>query len=430
MLKSKKTYLIPILGFLLIIILGTILLSLPICNNKPISFIDAFYTATSGVTTTGFTKGALVDQFNFFGQFVLSILMEVGAMGFIIFVSYFWSIKHKKIKMSDIMVINDNISSESYNLIKEESIFIGKLMLEVQILGVVLLAFKFVPLLGFFKGIWYSIFHTISAFSNTGFDLCGSSSLTSFSKDIYIQIILICLMVLGSIGVFAIEDIKNNRNKKFNRLRLQTKIIIIYTLILLIFPSILLKIFNSNISLLNGLFMSASSRSTGFSIVDLNSFTSESKILLIILMFIGGSPASTSGGIKVVTLAIIITTVISTLRARENTVMFSKTIPNSIVRKSFTVFMMFIIVLFITSMIFYHFNNNINMLNIVFESVSAITNTGLTITSISDINLIGTVILMLLMFIGRIGPLSMVLVFINENRKDKYIEYPNENVIL
>ena len=147
-------------------------------------------------------------------------------------------------------------------------------------------------------------------------------------------------------------------------------------------------------------------------------------------MFFGGSPASTSGGIKVVTLAIIITTVISTLRARENTVMFSKTIPNSIVRKAFTVFMMFIIVLFITSMIFYHFNNNINMLNIVFESVSAITNTGLTITSISDINLIGTVILMLLMFIGRIGPLSMVLVFINENRKDKYIEYPNENVIL
>jgi len=100
MLKSKKTYLIPILGFLLIIILGTILLSLPICNNKPISFIDAFYTATSGVTTTGFTKGALVDQFNFFGQFVLSILMEVGAMGFIIFVSYFWSIKHRSCAFS------------------------------------------------------------------------------------------------------------------------------------------------------------------------------------------------------------------------------------------------------------------------------------------------------------------------------------------
>ena len=132
-----------------------IFLLLPICNNKGISFKDALYIATSGLTTTGFTKGSLASQFNFAGQLVLAILMEIGAMGFIIFVSYFWSIKNKKIRMSDIMVINDNISNDSYASIKEHSIFIGKLMLKVQITGTVLLMVRFIPLFGIFKGIWY-----------------------------------------------------------------------------------------------------------------------------------------------------------------------------------------------------------------------------------------------------------------------------------
>lgn len=429
MLKSKKTYLIPILGFLLIIILGTILLSLPICNNKPISFIDAFYTATSGVTTTGFTKGALVDQFNFFGQFVLSILMEVGAMGFIIFVSYFWSIKHKKIKMSDIMVINDNISSESYNLIKEESIFIGKLMLEVQILGVVLLAFKFVPLLGFFKGIWYSIFHTISAFSNCGFDLFGGSSLRIFANDIYTQFIMIALMLLGSIGILVIEDVRNNKSRKFSRLKLQTKIILTYSLILLVVPTIAIKILEPNISILNSLFMVSTSRSTGFSVVDLPNFTFESKFIFIILMFIGGSPTSTSGGVKMVTIAVLISTIVSTLKGKDETIMFWKKIPNSAIRRAITIFMLFALIITIACTVFYHYNR-INLLNIIFEAVSAISNTGLTITDYSTVNIIGENILLLLMFIGRVSPLSFVLVFINENSKDKYIDYPSENVIL
>lgn len=429
MLKSKKTYLIPILGFLLIIILGTILLSLPICNNKPISFIDAFYTATSGVTTTGFTKGALVDQFNFFGQFVLSILMEVGAMGFIIFVSYFWSIKHKKIKMSDIMVINDNISSESYNLIKEESIFIGKLMLEVQILGVVLLAFKFVPLLGFFKGIWYSIFHTISAFSNCGFDLFGGNSFRIFSNDIYVQTIMIALMLLGSIGILVIEDVRNNKSRKFSRLKLQTKIILTYSLILLVVPTIAIKILEPNISILNSLFMVSTSRSTGFSVVDLPNFTFESKFILIILMFIGGSPTSTSGGVKMVTIAVLISTIVSTLKGKDETIMFWKKVPNSAIRRAITIFTLFALIITIACTVFYHYNK-INLLNIIFEAVSAISNTGLTITDYSTVNIIGENILLLLMFIGRVSPLSFILVFINENSKDKYIDYPSENVIL
>ncbi len=425
MLKNKRTYLIPIFGFLIIILIGMIFLLLPICNYKSISFEDALYTATSGLTTTGFTKCSLVNQFNFFGQLILAILMEIGAMGFIIFVSYFWSIKNKKIRMSDIMVINDNISNDSYASIKEHSIFIGKLMLKAQIIGTILLMVRFIPLLGVFKGIWYSVFHTISAFSNTGFDLFGGS-FEVFNNDLYVQLVFISLMI---IGVFVIEDLRNNKYRNFSRLKLQTKIILVYTLILLILPTLIMRILENNISIINSLFMSASSRSTGFSVVDLKHFSFESKVILIILMFIGGSPASTSGGVKVITIAIIIATIISTLKGKEHTVIFWREIPDSAIRKALTVFTIFLIIIAISCAIFYHYNE-INMLNVIFESVSAISNTGLTITNNNEVNIVGDIVLMFLMFIGRVGPLSMVLVFINENKKDKYIEYPTENVIL
>lgn len=429
MLKNKRTYLIPIIGFAFIILVASVILCSPICNYKEITFRDALFIATSGLTTTGFTKGPLVEQFNFLGQIILAILMEIGAMGFIIFISYFWSIKNKKMKISDILVINDNISSDSYGQIKEHSIFIGKIMLEVQAFGIILLAIRFIPLLGFFKGIWYSIFHTISAFSNCGFDLFGGNSFRIFSNDIYVQTIMIALMLLGSIGILVIEDVRNNKSRKFSRLKLQTKIILTYSLILLVVPTIAIKILEPNISILNSLFMVSTSRSTGFSVVDLPNFTFESKFILIILMFIGGSPTSTSGGVKMVTIAVLISTILSTLKGKDETIMFWKKIPNSAIRRAITIFTLFALIITIACTVFYHYNK-INLLNIIFEAVSAISNTGLTITDYSTVNIIGENILLLLMFIGRVSPLSFILVFINENSKDKYIDYPSENVIL
>lgn len=429
MLKNKRTYLIPIIGFAFIILVASVILCSPICNYKEITFRDALFIATSGLTTTGFTKGPLVEQFNFLGQIILAILMEIGAMGFIIFISYFWSIKNKKMKISDILVINDNISSDSYGQIKEHSIFIGKIMLEVQAFGIILLAIRFIPLLGFFKGIWYSIFHTISAFSNCGFDLFGGNSFRIFSNDIYVQTIMIALMLLGSIGILVIEDVRNNKSRKFSRLKLQTKIILTYSLILLVVPTIAIKILEPNISILNSLFMVSTSRSTGFSVVDLPNFTFESKFILIILMFIGGSPTSTSGGVKMVTIAVLISTIVSTLKGKDETIMFWKKIPNSAIRRAITILTLFALIITIACTVFYHYNK-INLLNIIFEAVSAISNTGLTITDYSTVNIIGENILLLLMFIGRVSPLSFILVFINENSKDKYIDYPSENVIL
>lgn len=430
MLKKKKSYLIPIIGFALIIIVGSILLDLPVTNRREITYKDALYTAISSLSCTGLIKFTTVEQFNIWGQLVIAILMEIGALGFLIFIAYIWSILGRKLKISDIIMINDNISGDNFSAIKKYSIFIFNLMIKVQAVGVVLLSLKFVPQYGFFKGVWYSIFHTISSFANAGFDLMPSNGFFNFKNDSYIQIVLIILMFLGSIGIFVIEDMKEHKFRNFKKLKLQTKIVLVSSVIIIAIPTILLKIFEPEMSLLNCLFMSTSCRSTGFAITNLSECNNVSKILLTILMFIGGSPASTAGGIRIVGFSIIIATIISTLRGRDYTVMFWKKIPDFTVKKAFTIFMLFLLLLSVTTIIFSYNNNNINLINILFESVSAVTNTGLTITDINTVDISAEIILMFLMYVGRVGPLTMILAFVNEDEKNRLIEYPSEDVVL
>lgn len=426
MFKGKKTYLIPIISFALVILIGAVLLTIPSFNNINISFADALYTSVSGVTTTGLLKGNMIAQFNFGGQLVFAILMEIGALGFVIFVSYFWSIRNKKISMSDAMVINDSLSGDNTGSIKEHTLFIGKLVLIVQLAGTILLAIRFVPLLGFFEGLWYSIFHVISAFSNTGADLFGENGIRVFVNDFYVQIVLILLMVAGSFGVFAIEDIKNT--KKFSKFKLQTKIIIVGTIFMLVVPTILLKLIQPEISLTNGLFLTAA-RSTGFNILDISKFNSAAQVIIMVIMFVGSSPASTGGGVKLVTMAVIISTLISTLKGKEETIIFWRKIPNYTVRMAFTIFTLFSVSIFIALILFMNYNN-IGIEKILFDCISAISNTGFSLISPNELNSVGSLVLMALMYIGRIGPLSLVLVFVNKDNKEKFVEYPEEKVIL
>ena len=186
MLKKKKSYLVPLLGFILISLIGGILLYLPACNIKYISLHDAIYTSISTVTGTALLKTSIVEQFNILGQIVILLLMEIGALGFIVFISYIWSTRDKKMQMSDIIMVNENTSGDTnYNSMKEHSIFVFNLVLRVQLIGMVLLGIKFIPEYGLQKGIWYSIFHSISAFTNVGYDILGTTSLYNYKWEIY-----------------------------------------------------------------------------------------------------------------------------------------------------------------------------------------------------------------------------------------------------
>lgn len=430
MLKKKKSYLVPIIGFSLMMIIGAVLLYLPISNKTEISFKDALFVSISVISCTGLSKVVLVEQFNFLGQLIIAILMEIGALGFVVFISYMWAKKDRKIKMSDIMMVNDNISGDNYNTVREHSLFIFNVMFKVQLLGTLLLSIRFIPEYGFFKGIWYSIFHTISAFSNSGFDIFGNNSMFNFRNDIYTQLILISLMILGSIGILAIEDLKKHNFREFKKLRLQTKIILICSVILIIVPTILFKILEPQISTINSLFMAATTRSTGFSIANLAEFSDASKLLMTILMFIGGSPTSTAGGVRVVAIAIIVATMISTFRGRTNTIMFWKKIPDIFVRKAFSIFAVFLVVLLIMISIYSHNNENIELIDITLECVSAVTNTGLSTINGTTVNFVADIIIMILMYIGRMGPIALIAIFVNDEPKDNLVDYPTENVIL
>lgn len=429
MLKNKRIYIIPIIGFLLIILIASFTLYMPICNNQPINFLDSLFVTISGISTTGLTTVVVAEQFNFLGQLIIAILMEIGAYGFIVIISYIWSLRKKKISVSNMILINDNISSSDFSLIKEHLLFIGKYMIGIQSYGAIFYALRFIPLYGFLYGIWKSIFSSISAFSNAGFDILPPNGFIQFKNDIYVQGITIVLMFLGSVGILVLEDIRKNKTKNFNRLRLQSKIVLVSSAFVIILPTALMFKIEKEMGVINSLFTSVTTRSTGATIIDIADLNLISKYIIMILMLIGGGPASTSGGIRILPFAIAVETIGSTLRGKDRTIIFNRKIPEFITRKAFTIIIIFIMILFIAGMIFY-FTNNIGVLNIIFESISAITNTGLTITDYSGLNACGYLILIILMFLGRIGPLSMILIFVEDSDKHKFIEYPEGNIII
>ena len=429
MLKAKKSYFIPIVGISLIILMGALLLDMPICNKAPIDFRTALFTAISGATTTGVSKVVLVDQFNFLGQLVIATMMELGAIGFIIFISFFWIVTNKKMKISDIITINDNLSSDRLGTLKEYSLFVLGIMLKIQVAGIILFAIRFIPTYGVAQGIWYSIFHTISAFANSGFDLISDSSFIPYHNDIYLQIVTIFVMLSGSVGVFTIEDLLINRKKKFKHLKAQTKIILVATAVMIIVPTILLKIYEPKVSLLNCIYTTISARSTGYSVVDVKTLKPESILLLIITMFIGGAPTSTAGGVKLLSISIIIATIFSTIRGNDETVIFWRKIPEIVVRRAYTILFLFLLTFFISGIILY-FNTTLDVIQISFDSVSCLTNTGFSLIDYTRTNLITDIVMMALMFIGQIGPLSLVLMFVKSASLQRNVDYAEENMIL
>ena len=429
MFKSKKVYLIPIIGFSMIILVSAILVYLPYFNYGGVSFREALFMSTSGLTTTGFIKRPIIETYNFWGQLVFAVEMEIGALGFIIFISYFWIARNKKIKMSDLLVLSDSINSEQFNIINEQTKFILKYMFKVQIIGATLLCLKFIPIFGVGDGIWKSIFMAISAFSNTGFDNLSSNSLVPFSNDIYIQLVVIFMMFCGSIGIFVVQDLMENFKKGFSRLKLTTKIVLVYTALLLIIPTIILTVGNTHVSVLNALFSAVSARSSGISIVNLSNLSISSKITLVLLMFIGGAPASTAGGVRITSIAVLLKTVKDTASGRSSVTMFGRRINESQIRRAITILIMMLLVVVIGSSIFHVRTHDPDALNVFVEVVSALSNTGYSQYDYVNIDLIAELVIISCMFIGRVGPLTiMAVVFASDKKKERF-EYPGENLL-
>ena len=429
MFKRKRQSLIPVLGFLFIILVGAIILYLPCSTIGTANFIDTLFTSTSATTTTGFSLNDISTKYTTFGKIIIAILMNIGVVGFISLIVVIVKLKNRRISLSNMKVINDSISDDNYLNLKDEVFNIVKYVAIIEIIGAFLLAIKFIPEYGMIKGIGYSLFHSISAFSNTGFDLLGENGFIKYNKDIYIRLVIIMLMILGGIGFLPINDFINNKSKKFKKLKLQSKIVIIYSFALILISTIGLKIFEgSNISWLNALFMGATARNTGLYTVSVSTMTVPSKLFILILMIVGGAPGSTAGGIKVVVFAVLEAVVITTLLGKKEVVLFWRKIDENTIRLSVTILAMFIVIILIATMAIVALNN-FGLFDVLFACVSGISSTGLSSTSMQLLNNAGKFILMILMFIGRVGPLSILAIFTPEVNNEK-INFPEEKLIL
>ncbi len=429
MFKNKKIYMIPAVGFMALILFSGLLLKLPISNNNNLSFFDAIFMSTTAITGTGLTTINVANDLSLIGQIFLLLAVQIGALGFMIFFSILLFLRNKKIKLSDTLILSNEINFNNHSKVRERSFKIIKYTFFIEFLGAMLLSIIFVPQFGVIKGLWYGIFHSITAFCNSGLDIIGDSSLISYTSNIPLNVIIMILMFCGSIGYFVLEDICEcikNRKKHF---QVYTKIILTASFLVIIFGTISIKIISPKITFLQALFLSISSRSTGFATFDLSTLSRANKLIVTILMFIGGASGSTAAGIRIINFVILVLLPIATIKNEEIVINYRK-IDYQTIKKSITIVITYIFLVMIAFIILL-ISESQDTLDLLFELVSAFTTTGLSTFNVTTLSKFGQAILIFYMYIGRLGPITFLTLFaIKGKHNNSSISYPSVDVML
>lgn len=401
-------------GFCLIILIGTILLSLPISlrPGKEISLINSFFTATSATCVTGLIRVDTYSHWSWIGQLVIIILIQIGGIGFMTFCIFILTLAKKKIGIiSRSIMMNSIAGNQPGGIVKiTKLIMMGTLFFEIG--GAILLSFPFCQQFGLVKGIWFAIFHSISAFCNAGFDLFGSvqaySSLTLYNNSWYINTIIMSLIVIGGLGFLVWKDILDCKFR-FKQMKLHTKLVLSVTIFLIIFGALAIYLmeFGHSTTFLQSLFQSVSARTAGFNTINLAKLRETSQIILICLMLIGGSSGSTAGGIKTTTIAILIINILCMFKKRKSVEAFGRRVDDDTIRMASCVLISYLVTTIVVALIICQINY-ISFTSAIFESVSAIATVGLTLGITQQINVFSQILLALLMIIGRVGSLTLL----------------------
>ena len=430
------------LGFFFMILAGSLILTLPIASRSGewTPFLDSMFTATSATCVTGLVVYDTFTHWNVFGQLVILLLIQIGGLGFITVGVGFSMAFRRRIGLRQRDLLKESINAmEIGGIVKlSRKIFIGTALCEGA--GAVLLATRFIPEFGFVKGIYYSIFHAISAFCNAGFDLMGGqqpySSFTAYATDPVINIALMLLIVVGGLGFVVWSDVVSKRFHWKNYC-LHTKMVISVTLILIFGGALLLFVFeqggtikgmSTGDQILTSLFGSVTARTAGFNTVDTGALQPESKLLTIALMFIGGSPGSTAGGVKTTTIAVILIYVISNLRGESGCNVFHRRIGDEVIKKASMVFCLNLF-LGLISVTLILATSNLRMSDVLFEVYSAISTVGMTTGITRDLNVVGRIAIMILMYCGRIGSMTFALSFVAKPEA-KGLSLPEEKITI
>ena len=445
-LLSLSTTHIILLSFFIAILVGTLLLSLPISSSSgnPTPFIDALFTATTSTCVTGLVVSPTVTSWSVFGQIVILLLIQIGGLGVITIMSGIMILLHKKMGIGDRLLLQDafNLNSLSglVNFVKK--VVTGTFIVEG--VGALLYMIVFIPQFGA-KGIWISVFTSISAFCNAGIDIIAENSLCDYALNPIINIVTSTLIVLGGLGYIVWWDVirvfkktPHKKTKLFKNLTLHSKIAIVATLVLIFSGAILVFAFEYNnpqtikdYTLLQkigiSLFQSITTRTAGFATIPQENLTNATSLICLLLMFIGGSPVGTAGGIKTVTFAVIVASAIASIRNKEDTELFGRRLTKQAVSKALAVTCMSFIIMF-ASTIALSAVTNANAIDILYETVSATATVGLTRNLTASLDNVGKIIIILTMYLGRVGPISLAVAFNKKSKNQNAIKNPIEEI--
>ncbi len=435
-----------LLSFLLAILFGSALLALPVSSADGIAvpYIDALFTATTSICVTGLVTVPTFSTWSLFGQIVILFLIQIGGLGVVTIMSGLMISLHRRIGIRDRMLIQDafNLNTLSGMVKFIRKVIVGTLLIEG--VGALLYMTVFVPEFGA-EGVWISLFNAVSAFCNAGMDVISESSLYAYVHNPVINIVTILLIVFGGIGyivwwdlVGALKNIRRQGMKCFANLTLHSKIALSVTGILILAGTVAIFVFDYNNPLTIGsfslfdklqasLFQSVTTRTAGFATIPQENLTNASAIASLLLMFIGGSPVGTAGGIKTVTFAVLITSAFATMKTHAEVELFHRTISKHAVSKAVAVVSMAFIILF-TATILLSAVTDADALDIVFETVSAAATVGLTRSLTSELNLWGRIIIIITMYLGRVGPISLMIALNTKKETKNIIKNPTEDI--
>lgn len=416
--KKKKltSFQIIILGFSGVILMGTFLLMLPLSNrsNHATAFLDALFTSVSAVCVTGLAVYDTATYWSDFGQLIILLLIQIGGMGVITAAAIFNMASGRKISLMQRSTMQEAIAAPKIGGIVRLTRFIVKVTFGLEMLGAAVMTPVFCRDFGI-KGLWMALFHSVSAFCNAGFDLMGInqkfSSLTEYSANPVINLTIAALIIIGGIGFLTLEDIRIHQ-WHFHQYTMQSKVILCITAILLFLPAVYFYLFEfSSIPfeqrILLSVFQAVTPRTAGFNTADITAMSEASQSIIILLMLIGGSPGSTAGGMKTTTAAVLCSGAISTFCRNEHVHFFGRRIDHDAVKQASAILLMYIMLFFSGGLII-SITENLPMLTALFETASAVGTVGLSLGITADLGTLSKWILILLMFLGRVGGLTLI----------------------
>lgn len=437
------------LGFLAVIFIGGILLSLPVssADGESLPFENALFTATSAVCVTGLVVYDTGAVYSVFGQIVIMLLIQIGGLGFMTLAATLFLIVRKRITLRDRLIMQEQYNQFQLQGLVKMTLHILALTLAIELIGAIMLAVSFIPMYGWDRGIYFSIFHSVSAFCNAGFDILGlGASLVPVNSEPIIILTISVLIILGGLGFGVLVDILKVR--RFSKFSLHTKVVLVCTGLLLLSGFLLFyvaEIGNSKTlggmsagdGVMNAFFHSVTLRTAGYDSIGAGNLHDSSKILSVIFMFIGASPASTGGGIKTTTMFLLIMLVYTIVMNKDEVVAYKHRIPHQLVLKAIAIVIISLFVVLLSSVllsIFEQDNPNTasyDYVDMLFESASAFGTVGVSTGMTGSLTLPSKILLMITMFIGRIGPLTLTIALSRHSSPQKSsVKYPEGRIII